>query len=90
MLLLESPFHPGDNVRLTFFPYLTLLQPSPPLSMFWERSRIELDPDSDELASRRIDPQVAVPSEKSAEERWFLIKLDIFLLSFGLPLVRLH
>lgn len=51
--------------------------------MFWERSRIRLDADSDELASRETDPQPAVPTEKSAEERWFLIKLDIFLLGFG-------
>jgi hypothetical protein len=55
---------------------LTSIQPDRPqttITMFWKGSKAAINTDPEELAD----------ATKSKEERWFLMKLDIFLLTFG-------
>jgi hypothetical protein len=51
--------------------------------MFWKGSKAAINTDPEELAKRGLDPQAVADATKSKEERWFLMKLDIFLLTFG-------
>ncbi|GFZ51574.1 hypothetical protein JCM24511_09341 [Saitozyma sp. JCM 24511] len=51
--------------------------------MFWKGSKAAINTDPEELAKRGLDPQAVADARKSKEERWFLMKLDIFLLTFG-------
>lgn len=65
---------------------LTSIQPGPPqttTAMFWKGSKAAINTDPEELAKRGLDPQAIADATKSKEERWFLMKLDIFLLTFG-------
>ncbi|WWC65456.1 uncharacterized protein I303_108074 [Kwoniella dejecticola CBS 10117] len=51
--------------------------------MFWKEGETNINDDPEQLASRGIDLQAVAQHTKTKEEKWFLFKLDLYLLTFG-------
>ncbi|WRT70479.1 uncharacterized protein IL334_007477 [Kwoniella shivajii] len=51
--------------------------------MIWNKNKDDINHDPEELAKRGLDPQASIGHVKTKEEKRFLMKLDLFLLTFG-------